>query len=43
VTEPFEVCRDVYMIGDSDISHPYDCCVYLLDAGDLVLIDSGAG
>ncbi|HEY49871.1 MAG TPA: MBL fold metallo-hydrolase [Dehalococcoidia bacterium] len=31
------------MVGDSDLSHPYDCCVYLLDFGDLVLIDAGAG
>jgi len=31
------------MVGDSDLSHSYDCCVYLLDLGDLVLIDSGAG
>jgi glyoxylase-like metal-dependent hydrolase (beta-lactamase superfamily II) len=31
------------MVGGSDLSHHYDCCIYLLDAGDLVLIDSGAG
>jgi glyoxylase-like metal-dependent hydrolase (beta-lactamase superfamily II) len=43
VTRPFEVCKDIYLIGDAELSHPYDCCVYLLDAGDLVLIDSGAG
>lgn len=41
--KPFKVCKDVYAVGGSDLSHPYDCCVYLLDAGDLVLIDSGAG
>jgi len=43
VSKPSKVCRDVYIVGGSDISHPYDCSVYLLDAGDLVLIDSGAG
>ena len=43
MSKPFKVCKDVYMVGSSDISHPYDCCVYLLDAGDLVLIDAGAG
>ena len=43
MTKPSKVCKDVYMVGGSDISHPYDCGVYLLDAGDLVLIDSGAG
>jgi glyoxylase-like metal-dependent hydrolase (beta-lactamase superfamily II) len=43
VSKPFKVCKDVYMVGGSDISHPYDCGVYLLDTGDLVLIDAGAG
>jgi glyoxylase-like metal-dependent hydrolase (beta-lactamase superfamily II) len=43
VSKSLKVCKDVYMVGGSDISHPYDCGVYLLDAGDLVLIDSGAG
>jgi len=31
------------MIGSSDISNGMDCCVYLVDAGELVLIDAGAG
>jgi len=43
VSKSLKVCKDIYMVGGSDISHPYDCGVYLLDAGDLVLIDSGAG
>lgn len=43
MNKPFQVCKDVYAVGSSDISHPYDCCVYLLDADDLVLIDAGAG
>ena len=43
MTEPLKVCKDVYMVGGSDLSHHYDCSVYLLDAGDLLLIDSGAG
>ena len=42
-TKPFKVCKDVCQVGGSDISHPYDCCVYLIDAGDLILIDAGAG
>jgi glyoxylase-like metal-dependent hydrolase (beta-lactamase superfamily II) len=41
--EPFRVWKDIYMVGSAELSHPYDCCVYLLDAGDLLLIDSGAG
>ncbi|MDD5312530.1 MAG: MBL fold metallo-hydrolase [Dehalococcoidia bacterium] len=31
------------MIGSSEISHAMDCCVYLVDAGELVMIDAGAG
>ena len=41
--KPFKVWKDVYMIGGAEVSNPYDCAVYLLDAGDLVLIDSGTG
>jgi len=41
--KPFKVWKDVYIIGSAELSHPYDCCVYLLDADDLVLVDSGAG
>jgi len=43
MTKPFKVYKDVYMIGGAELSHPYDCSVYLLDAHDLVLIDAGAG
>jgi glyoxylase-like metal-dependent hydrolase (beta-lactamase superfamily II) len=43
MNKSFLVWNGVYMIGSADLSHPYDCCVYLLDAGDLVLIDAGAG
>ncbi len=31
------------MIGGAEVSHPYDCSVYLLNADDLVLINSEAG
>lgn len=41
--KPFRVWREVYAIGGSDLSHPYDCSVYLLGNAELVLIDSGAG
>jgi glyoxylase-like metal-dependent hydrolase (beta-lactamase superfamily II) len=38
------VWQDVYIVGGADLSHPYDCSVYLVDGGDeIVLIDSGAG
>ena len=41
--QPYCICQDVYIIGGAEISHPYDCCVYLVDAGEFVLIDAGAG
>jgi glyoxylase-like metal-dependent hydrolase (beta-lactamase superfamily II) len=41
--QPFRVWKEIYMVGSADISHPYDCCIYLLNLGNLVIIDSGAG
>lgn len=41
--QPCEIIRNIFLIGSSDISHRFDCCVYLLDLGQLVIIDSGAG
>jgi glyoxylase-like metal-dependent hydrolase (beta-lactamase superfamily II) len=41
--KPKEVTGDIYLIGDSDISDSRDCSVYLLNLGELVLIDAGAG
>ena len=41
--QPFRVWEDTYLVGSSEISHPYDCCVYLIDCREIVLIDSGAG
>ncbi|MBW2038148.1 MAG: MBL fold metallo-hydrolase [Deltaproteobacteria bacterium] len=40
---PAEVITDIYLVGSADITDPKDCCVYLLDLGELVLIDAGAG
>jgi glyoxylase-like metal-dependent hydrolase (beta-lactamase superfamily II) len=42
-SKPFRIYQDIYLIGSAEISHPYDCCVYLIDVGELILIDSGAG
>jgi len=41
--KPFKVWKDVYLVGGAELSDLYDCSVYLVDADDLVLIDSGAG
>jgi glyoxylase-like metal-dependent hydrolase (beta-lactamase superfamily II) len=43
MANPFKVWKDVYVIGGLGLSHHNDCCVYLVDSGELVLIDSGAG
>jgi glyoxylase-like metal-dependent hydrolase (beta-lactamase superfamily II) len=40
---PEEIVKDIYLVGGSDITDPKDCSVYLLDLGELVLVDTGAG
>ena len=38
------VSQDVYIVGGADLSHPYDCSVYLVDGGEeMVHIDTGVG
>ena len=37
------VCERVYLVGGPDQSDGRDCLVYLVDVGDLVLIDCGCG
>lgn len=39
----FEIHRGIYMIGGPEITDSRDGCVYLLNFGELILIDSGAG
>ena len=41
--KPKEIAKDIYLVGNSDMTDPKDCSVYLLDLGELVLIDTGAG
>jgi len=43
VTRPKEIHNGVYLVGGSDMTDAKDCCVYLLNLGELVLIDAGAG
>jgi len=40
---PIKIIKDVYLVGDSDITDSRDCSVYLLNLGELVLIDTGVG
>jgi len=42
--KPLKICPQVYQVGGENLSHPDDCCVYLLESdGELALIDAGAG
>jgi len=42
--EPKEIWSGIYVVGGPGLSHPADCCVYLVDAcREQVLIDAGAG
>lgn len=43
MSAPYRVIDGIYMIGGSEILDSMDCCVYLVDTGELVLIDTGAG
>lgn len=38
---PEKIADRVYQVGGDGLSHPADCSVYLVDLGDLVLIDVG--
>jgi glyoxylase-like metal-dependent hydrolase (beta-lactamase superfamily II) len=38
-----EIMESIYQVGGADMSDPRDCAVYLLDLGELVLIDAGVG
>ncbi|MFC1889258.1 MBL fold metallo-hydrolase [Thermodesulfobacteriota bacterium] len=37
-----KITDNIFQVGGSGLSHPDDCSVYLLELGDLVLVDAGA-
>ncbi len=41
--KPSEIVKDILIVGGPDITDGRDGCVYLVNLGELVLIDSGAG
>jgi glyoxylase-like metal-dependent hydrolase (beta-lactamase superfamily II) len=41
--KPYEIIKDIFIVGGPDITDSRDGCVYLLNLGELVLIDTGAG
>jgi glyoxylase-like metal-dependent hydrolase (beta-lactamase superfamily II) len=41
--KPYEIVKDIFIVGGPDITDGRDGCIYLLNLGELALIDSGAG
>lgn len=41
--KPVKISDRLFLVGSSDITDSRDCSVYLLDLGELLLIDAGAG
>ena len=39
----FEITKDIFIVGGPDITDGRDGCIYLLNLGELILIDTGAG
>ncbi|HEX2966282.1 MAG TPA: MBL fold metallo-hydrolase [Syntrophorhabdaceae bacterium] len=38
-----EIVRNIFLIGGAEFTDPKDCLVYLLDFGELIMVDTGAG
>jgi len=41
--KPYEIVKDIYIVAGPDITDGRDGCVYLINLGELILIDTGAG
>jgi glyoxylase-like metal-dependent hydrolase (beta-lactamase superfamily II) len=41
--KPFEITRNIFIVGGPDVTDSRDGCVYLINLGELILIDAGAG
>jgi len=41
--KPSEIIKDIFIVGGPDITDGRDGCVYLINLGELILIDTGAG
>ena len=41
--KPYEIIKDIFIVGGPEITDSRDGCVYLINLVELVLIDSGAG
>jgi hypothetical protein len=41
--KPSEITKDIFIVGGPEITDGRDGCIYLINLGELILIDSGAG
>src|SRR4030067_3374324 len=39
----FEIIKDIFIVGGPEITDGRDGCIYLINLGELILIDTGAG
>jgi len=40
---PLKITEGIYQVGGPNMTSPNDCCVYLVDMGRPILIDTGSG
>jgi glyoxylase-like metal-dependent hydrolase (beta-lactamase superfamily II) len=41
--KPLEIEKDIFIVGGPDITDGRDGCIYLINLGELILVDTGAG
>jgi len=41
--KPSEIVKDVFIVGGPDITDGRDGCIYLMNLGEIILVDTGAG
>jgi glyoxylase-like metal-dependent hydrolase (beta-lactamase superfamily II) len=41
--KPSEIVKNIFIVGGPDITDGRDGCIYLMNLGELILIDTGAG
>ncbi|MDY6796711.1 MAG: MBL fold metallo-hydrolase [Actinomycetota bacterium] len=41
--KPLEITAGVFQVGGPDVTSPDDCCIYFIDLGRPILIDTGSG
>jgi len=41
--KPSEITKDIFVVGGPEITDGRDACIYLINLGELILVDTGAG